>query len=263
MAALANLSFETAGASAGLAADWTASDASSCEVVDFSGGTGNPRSVEDYRHGWPGNPLVVGITGTTITFSADLISPPLDVEDYARWKTPFFRTELTGGTAVSFDGALTTEEYGYGWPGDPYEDAISGSPLLEDEYDTGWPGDPYVTTISGGTAIAFDTPSGTSTVEDYDDTFADVPFAVDLANNRFVCQSAHGLTSNQRGEVLSTGKRPGGTPSGVYLYVIVVSPTVFQVSLASGPGTAVTLTDVGFGEHRFKADRTKYWTEVS
>lgn len=261
MAAPANLSFETAGVSAGTADSWTTGTTSTGEVADFSGGSGNPRSVEDYNHGWPPNPISIEISGGTPgTFNGNLITPADSVESYNRWVALTYRTEVTGGTQGQFDGALSTEDYEYGWPGNDTE--ITNLDFFKDDYDQDWPGDPFVTEISGGTDATFNTPTGTATVEEYEDTFADVAFVVDLANNRFVTSAAHNLTSNQLGEILTTGKRPGGVPPGVYLYVIVVSPTTFQVSVAPGPGSAVTLTDVGYGEHRFKVSKAAYWTEV-
>jgi len=263
MPAPANLSFETAGASPGLADGWTTTVVSTGDVADFSGGSGNPRSVEDYNHGWDPNPLVVAITGGTEgTFNGNLITPANDVEDYNRWVSLFYRTEMTGGTQGQFDGGLPVENYNDGWPGDPFLDEITNPTDFKEDYDEDWPGDPLLTEISGGTTATFNTPGGTATVEEYEDTFADVVFVVDLANNRFVTSTAHGLTSNQLGEILTTGKRPGGVPPGVYLHVVVVSPTTFQVSVTPGPGSAVTLTDIGYGQHRFKVSRAQYWTEV-
>lgn len=264
MPAPANLSFETAGASAGLAASWTTTTTATEVVADFDDGSGVPRGVEDYSYGWPGNPLVLGISGGTVgTFDETFITPPKTIEQYDRWQT-VFRTDISGGIAGQFDGALVMESYEAGWQTGSFTTEFApGPPDVFEDYDTGWPGDPYVTTISGGTAALFNTPGGTSTRESYEHTFADVPFVVDLSNNIFVCDNAHGLTSNQKGEVISTGKRPGGVPSGAHIFVIVVSPTTFRVSAAPGPGTAVTLTDVGFGDHVFKADKTKYWTDVS
>ncbi len=264
MAVLANLSFEDAGVNPGEADGWTIVLTTTGAVADFSGGTGNPRSIESYVHGWANDPLLTGITGGTgATFSGNLISPAESVEDYAKWVSIFYRTSISGGVAAEFGNAATTEEFVFGWPGADFEDAIpDDDPDEKEDYDANWPGDPLLTTISGGTAAAFNTPGGTAAVESYTHTFQDVAFTVDIGANDFVCQSAHGLTSNQKGEILSTGKRPGGVPAGVYLHVIVVSSTRFQVSVAPGPGGAVTLSDIGYGEHRFKVDRAKYWTEV-
>lgn len=265
MAAPANLSFETAGISPGLAASWvTLINAPVTLVADFDDGTYGPRALEDYSFGWPTTPFVTAITsGDRATFDGDWISPPKDIEQYDRWESLTFRLNLTGGIAAQFDGALTRESYEYGWQtGDFADDFSGGAPDLFEDYGTDWPGDPYVTTISGGTAALFTTPSGTATVESYEHTFADVPFVCDITNNRFVTGTAHGLTSNQKGQVVSTGKRPGGVPAGTHLYVIVVSPTTFQVSAAPGPGSPITLTDVGFGDQAFKADSAIYWTDV-
>lgn len=263
MAVPANLSFETAGVGAGVAASWTTSTTSTGEVADFSGGSGNPRSVENYNHGWSPDPIVIAISGGTPgTFNGNLITPADPVESYNRWVSLTYRTELTGGTQGSFDGGLPTEDYQDGWPGTPYESEITNPTDFKEDYDEDWPGDPLLTEISGGTDAVFNTASGTATVEEYEDTFADVTFVVDITNNRFVTSSAHGLTSNQLGEILTTSKRPGGVPPGVYLYVIVVSSTTFQVSVAPGPGAAVTLTDVGYGEHSFKVSKLSYWTDV-
>lgn len=264
MPAPANLSFETAGASAGLAASWTTTTTATEAVVDFDNGSGQPRSLEDYDFGWPGDPFVTAIgNGTVVTFDENFITPPKSIEQYDRWQSAIFITNISGGIATEFTGALTVESYESGWQTGSFTIAfVSQTPTIFDDYDTGWPGDPYVTTISGGTAVAFNTPTGTATLESYEHTFADVQFVVDLANNRFVCDTPHGLTSNDKGEIITTGKRPGGVPSGAHVFVIVLSSTTFQVSAAPGPGTAVTLIDVGFGDQAFKADKTKYWTDV-
>ena len=269
MPAPANLSFETAGASAGLAASWTTTITATEDVADFDDGSGVPKGIEDYSYGWPGFPLdtTIGIGSATATFDETFITPPKTIEQYDRWQAATFRIDLTGGIAAQFDGALTMEDYSFGWQTGSFTSEFApGPPDVFEDYDTGWPGDPYQTEITlggGGTEGRFDTPLGTVAIESYEHTFADVPFVVDLSNNIFVCDTPHGLTSNQKGEVISTGKRPGGVPSGAHIFVIFVSTTTFRVSAAPGPGSPVTLTDVGFGDHVFKADKTKYWTDVS
>lgn len=262
MTSPANLSFETAGASPGLADSWTDTETSSEYVGSFAD-SGGPYAVENYSVSWPGEDgyALAFAGGTVAQFDGDFISPPKNIEQYGRWLGPFFFTVISGGTAGQFDGALTIEDYSLFWTGS-YVIAISGSPDIFEDYSTGWPNDPYATEITSGTAAAFNTPSGTSTMESYENVFQDVPFVVDLSNNIFVCANPHGLTSNDRGEIISTGKRPGGVPAGANVFVDVVTSTTFRVSAAPGPGSPVTLTDVGFGEHVFKADKTKYWTDV-
>lgn len=266
MAAPTNLSFETAGVSAGLASGWTTATVSAAGIVgSFNGGASPPRAVESYEAGWldDGAYLLTITGGTQGSFDSNFITPPVTVEQYRRWEATSYLLEIQGGTAGQFFGFATVEQYDGGWIEDPYVREIEDPIAFTDRYETGWIPTAYATTISGGTAGTFRTPSGTATVESYEHIFANVPFAVDLDANAFRTEDPHGLTSNQKGEIVTDGKPPGGAQGGIHVYVIVIDIYTFQVSVSPGPGTPITLTDVGFGTHAFKADETIYWCDVT
>ena len=266
MAAPTNLSFETAGVSAGLASGWTTVLVAGAGIVgSFDGGSGNPQAVESYETGWLDDPpyLLTITGGTGGTFDSNFITPPVSIEQYRRWEAVTYLLVIQGGLAGQFFGLATVEQYDGGWIEDPYVRAIDEPIAFTDSYDTDWIPDTYVTEISGGVAGTFRTPSGTATVESYEHIFANVPFAVDVTNNTFITDDPHGLTSNQRGQIVTDGKPPGGAQGGIHVYVIVINPTTFKVSVSPGPGIPITLTDTGFGNHAFKADDAIYWTDVT
>lgn len=76
--------------------------------------------------------------------------------------------------------------------------------------------------------------------------------AVNLGTDT-ITSTAHGLIDNDLVTVETTGTLPGGVTQGIIYYVNQVDADNFQLSLSSGPGSAVDLhTSQGSGTHTFR-----------
>lgn len=254
---VANTSFEGAGAQPGLAASWTPIvTATAGTYAQFDGAPGEPpTATESFEAGWGNDDYETRITsGTDATFDPDLIPPPT-TESFERWVLSY-QTRINGGAAAQFDGALVIEGFELGWGGDSYEARVTPGTTFADTLETGWL-DGYATRITGGTAATFATPSGPSSVEDFEAVQADRPFVVDVDANELV-SPAHDLDPDQKVTVGTTGLRPANLVEDFVYYAIVVDANRVQLSKTPG-GSAVVVGDAGVGKHRLIADPAIYW----
>jgi hypothetical protein len=260
-----NPSFETAGASPGLANQWTlATVASYGLIADFAEG-GIPKPVEDFTGAsWGTVPYVYTASGSAVVFDANDAPQPSNAETFVRWSFNIgYQTEVSGGVAVVFDGGAQAETFtAADWGTDQYELELSDPPTELETFDgAGWGSD--LTTIvvptNGTTIDYFD--QLTSDVEDFEEVEPDVLFFVDDAATGLcaVPSGVHAKSNGDRVTVTTTGTRPEGLAANAPYFVIVVSATTFRLSKTNG-GPAITFDDLGSGSHYLHADERDFWT---
>lgn len=263
---IANKSFESAGAGPGLAAHWTVTINYAGDIVaDFHLPDG-PTSSERFIPGWSNDDYLTAITsGVAASFDAGLVATLPQYEAFGRWvdgTLKKYQSTIAGGTAAEFvgpSGTLTEDGFEQDWSNTPYLTVVTGSTII-DNLNTGWGNTSYLTTISGGVSALFE---GGVAYEDFDPLQADLLFVVSPSTPNTLVSVGHGLTSNQKVTVLTTGIYPTGLAKNVIYYVNVVSADTFRLSSISGPGASVTISDYGTGDHTIHVDPAEFWTAVA
>ncbi len=279
----ANLGYEIAGASPGLAASWTWTSAMADELIAIWG-TGTPRAdQEDFETEWGSNEdyqfafddevdLVAAFFDTTVSdgegfedfeegWGADehyhFVLPaselasfdsgsPEDVED--------FEEEWDSNEDYDFAlGAATLASFDVGTPQD-VED-------FEDEWRGTGAGNDYDFTLGSTSTASFDGGAPQS-FEDFEQTYTDLQVSVDPATEKFTTGVSHGFSATNRVtfRLRGAGALPAGINDSFTYYVIAagLTATVFEVSVASG-GSAVNVTDAGVGTFYVRGDPTLFW----
>lgn len=139
VAALSNLSFETAGATSGSAAGWTVTIVSSAVAYsNFNGGSGPPSPAETYEVGWGADDYLFALAAedkAASEFDGDKIVTPVVVESYERWIT-WMPVLSSYATAVFSPYAGVVEDYELGWPSIAIEAELDGGDAATGVYDT-------------------------------------------------------------------------------------------------------------------------------
>lgn len=263
---LSNKSFETAGASPGLAANWTVTISYSGDLVaTFTLPDAYTTSSERFIPGWSNDDYLSTITGgVAATFDMGLVPTLPQYETFGRWvggTLKKYQTTIAGGTAAEFvgpSGTITEDGFEQDWSNTPYLTTVTGS-TFTDNLNTGWGNTSYLTTISGGTVALFE---GAVAYEDFDPLQGDILFVVSPSTPNTLVSVGHGLTSNQRVTVLTTGIYPDGLAKNVIYYVIAATADTFRLSSIAGPGASVTISDYGTGDHTIHVDPAEFWTAV-
>lgn len=257
--ALANTSFETPGAFDGWADAWTPIvTATGGEVATFAGLPGEPvGAVEGFEGGYGNDDYATSITGGTPAKFDPTLFPQPTVETLALW-VGTYQITISGGLAAEFFGLLVVESFELGYGNDDYATEIVGGTTNEDDL-AQWV-EPYLTSIVGGTAATFNTSSGPTTREDFEDAQADRPFTVDLSTSPArLYIPGHDLDPDQAVTAETTELRPAPLADGAFYFVIVLDADHVRLAATAG-GAAIVITDVGKGKHRLKADPSIYWT---
>ncbi len=256
-----NPSFEDPGANPGEADQWTSLVITSgYDIADFAEG-GIPKPVEDFEgSSWGTGAYVHTVTGSSVLFDVDDAPQPSNAETFDRWNFNIgYKTVVTGGVAVVFDGGELAETFeANDWGTDPYVTTLAISPTITETFEApGW--GVYITEITSGTVAQFD--QGTVNYEDFEEVEGDLLFIVDDETTGLcaVPTGVHGKINGDKVTVLTTGTRPLGLAANAIYYVIVVSTTTFRLSKTNG-GPAVTFGDLGIGSHYLHADETEFWT---
>jgi hypothetical protein len=84
---------------------------------------------------------------------------------------------------------------------------------------------------------------------------ADLEFTVDASTNIFTTATAHGLFNNEIITLLTSTTLPSPLAVLTNYYVIVLSPTTFQLALTRN-GAAIDITDTGTGTQTLKTEFT-------
>ncbi|RTL16310.1 MAG: hypothetical protein EKK55_24485 [Rhodocyclaceae bacterium] len=255
-----NGSFEVVGASPGLADGWTVSITATGEVTAvFAGEGGETHSAESFEL-WLGTFVTEMAGGTLAVFEPDLLPQPT-TETFERWLGDPYLTEISGGSAAQFVGALTVEDFEPGWGNDAYLTGVgAGSASFTDDVESWQPG--FVTEVGAGSASAsFNTPSGPSAVEDFEAVQPDRVYVVDMDTGYFIAV-AHDLDEDQKLTTLTTGLRPGGLVENFVYFARVIDADHFQLRKVAG-GAPFVVTDVGVGTQSVRADPTVFWPTES
>jgi hypothetical protein len=264
----ANLSFETAGASPGLAGSWSlASTATAEEVATYEQADGADRAVDGFEHGW-GGPVVFDfddVAGATAEYSAAFFVTPRLREDFEiGWVTnQALLTDLGQSIAAEYDGE-PYESFETNWATDQefitsFDDVASVSGGIE-TFATGWSTDGYLTSFVGGGTAEYDGDAG-EFVEDFEETFVPRQFSAHAGDNELLFAGGHGLADEDRVRVYSTGRLPAGlNDQASYWLVYVDANTVQLSSLPPADGVEIVdLADPGFGAHFLARDPTQFW----
>lgn len=270
MAALTNLSFETAGASAGLAASWAITGTSSIfEYAGFNAGTAE-EPWETFEVGWAADPhedtLEPGVNATRAVFGAGVVAFPPGVEDFeAGWDTnhTYFR-ELPAAAAAQFDGE-SREDFEDAWSNPGTTEFGSGALAFvpTEDFETGWRSNETSLTVfaPGDLEAAVWDATRVSTIERFE--FVKAPTVCFAANgpNTFTA-TAHGLQPGYRVTfAVDSGEMPTGLRTAQPYYVLAVPDAdTFTVSLLDG-GTITNFGSDGTGVLRFTA-AWEHWTAV-
>lgn len=231
-------------------------------VVDFAE-DGIPKPVENFDGpSWGTDQYVYAVTGVAVVFDSDDSPETSNAETFDRWSgNAGYRTVVTGGTAVAFDGGAVAETFtAADWDTTPYVTTLELAFTVTETFEPpGWGA--YVTDVVGGTDVMFD--QGTQSVEDFEEVEGDLLFVVDDAASGLcsVPTGVHGKSNGDRITVLSTGTRPSGLAANAVYYVINVSTTTFRLS-KTNLGSAVTFGDLGIGSQYLHADERVYWTNT-
>ena len=185
-AAFANLGYETAGSSAGLAASWEYQTLAAAE--QFAGFDTVSEAVEDFEEDWSSNQSFLFALAGVAAASFDAASglPPQAFEDFEEgWLTSPFVTTLTGASA-SFDTGTPQnfEDFEQQWSDNQnYLFALSGTAAAS--FDTGTPeafedfeeqwasNENYLFALSGTSAALFD--AGANAFENFEGTWTPMP----------------------------------------------------------------------------------------
>jgi hypothetical protein len=85
------------------------------------------------------------------------------------------------------------------------------------------------------------------------ETVSPIYFSVDPVYDLCISSTPHGFITGEETQVASTSSLPTGLSTGIYYFIIVVTPTTFKLAatLANAKsGTAIDLGDEGVGIHR-------------
>lgn len=227
VAAPSNLSFETAGATAGSADGWTVTIVSSAvEYSNFNGGSGAPSPAETYEFGWNNDDYLLVLTADDkegTGFDGDVIVTPVFAETYERWITwmPVLSSYATA-SFLPYQGIV--EDYELGWPSIAIEAQLDGGDAPTGIYDTvaphllgtdqpvrlfrttGYPpgytfieGDTYFVIALSDTTLSFAaTPGGAAVVASsgLDNMFMTPVFMTELGDNIASASINGGTTEN-------------------------------------------------------------------
>lgn len=276
----ANLSFETVGASAGDAASWTLTQASSVHWAKFASALGGGQRGDDFEYLWGGDNFVNALVEPTNEGRMMFSSPanPQRVDTFEiNWSNDGFQFAFSGGAFAEFANRLVP-------PPDPFEgfegewsntDFIFAfaSPDLDrdlfnlgteqaDDLEDGWNNDAYVFAFAGGGAAVFAMSDGsTPPYESFEDFVPDLLIAAVLLNGTITI-NGHGLSNGAKVTVFiaidNLSQLPKPLASGVTYFVVNVTANTFGLSATNG-GSQITFDDGGAGTNYVRTDTSKSW----
>lgn len=268
--ALSNRSFEAAGASFGLAANWTTTVVGTVDILaDFSGGAVPPIPVETFETGYGADDYETEITQDNSVLSA--FGSGDNTTDHEGFETGWgnddyiFQLSSVVGTVMGDGGEVETFENGYDnddylWELDPLaliEASMTGGGTVE-TFESGYGNDTYLTALSGTTSASMD--GNGSTVEDFEQVSPIRTFVADSGSNLFIA-AGHAMPLDHPVNVKGPGL-PSGFAAGVLYYVLNPTTDNFQLGLTpdSLGGTPITITTDGKGT--VFGDPKQFWNEV-
>lgn len=284
MAAFVNLSFETQGATPGLADGWTLSQSVSWPLAGFTGAAVD--GPESYEAGWSADPWETTLDSPVPALFGDGVLVPAGVprETYEAaadggWDLAY-QLQLSALVGAEFNTTLDdVESYETEWaPAQQFKTVFigigtdlvaavfdaGGSANVFESYEAsdGWDAS-YGTVVGSSVLALFDGFGvGQEPVEDYEEVRFRQAFTVTPSTD-FINAPAHGFSAAEAISFVTTGRLPDGLSPGVEYRVLIVGAdplNTMKVSWETG-GSPVDIEDPGTGTHYLVADETKFWTE--
>lgn len=263
--AFANLSFETAGATAGDAASWTWTAVSGSLWAPI--GT-PPVHADGFELGWGADVFFGSLTSSEPAVFAGPVPQLFDGFETG-WSNNAFAFTLAAAAAENFPTGIaspTTETFdGFeraGWSVVPFLFAFAGGTSAGVDDFEGWIS-PYYVALPSATAATFQEGGGSGAVETFEAFKADQAFSggnVTLPGTFTI--PSHGFVNGDKVKFFiaidEVSVLPSGLSDQITYFVIAAAANTFQVSLTSG-GAAVALTDVGNGTNYVRTDVTQNW----
>lgn len=257
--ALANKGFETAGASAGLAASWTSSFVATAEAYpDFSGGVGAASPVEDFSWSEFVETFAPGDTDVAVFGTGALATVVESFE--SEWSADYFTFEISSAESAMFSDARNYDQFswstlvvGFG-PGDTAVASFTGGGAAEDFDVTGWIGQ-----IGSSSNASF---GHGATFESFEEMLGVFFFTVDPATNIF---TSAGINLQVGSAIRFAGPGlPTSTPGlaeGITYYALNCTLNTFTVSTALVGGTQIDVTGAAGSLATVFGDPTIYFNE--
>lgn len=263
MPAPANLSFETAGAGSGEAADWTVAFTATFEELNGFGVRDDP--FEDFETQWSNDGYLFAFAGGDI-----------EAAQFADAAFPFVRSSEgfdvlwlgnegylynLAATASAAFGAEDLEGFETGWGNTTFLIAFTGGDLFagtSDSFESGWQNDSYLFSLGATSNAVFDGPAPEA-FEDFEQVFPLRTFEPDVALDTLT-STAHGFVTDQALTLVVEGTLPAPLLTSVTYYARSVTANTLKLSLSAG-GAAIDLLDTGSGVRQLQADPARYWTQ--
>jgi len=275
MPAPTNLSFETAGATPGTAASWTATGVDAFQdIAVFYPGT-SPRPWEDFEKGWTNDGAFFAFVGVPTDLAVPNFTTLSVVPQHAEtfeelWSgNQDYLFEMGPEAVAVFTGPQDFDDFETGWANVPYlgvfapgdvSVAVFTGPANFDNFET-WVAAPLFI-FGGGDVIAgiFDG-AVPQNFEDFEEVRLDAVYSADPVTDVFNAPG-HGFVLNDAITLKNDGGvLPQPLEEQVTYYAVGVVPGVsLQLSLTPG-GAAINITTSGGGAVVLHGDETLYWTE--
>lgn len=262
----ANLSFETAGASPGLAASWTISVTSTAFEIAGYDATTHEQGWEGFELNWSnaGWQLALG-TLDAAEYNDGLVPIPSAFDAFSvGWNNTVWLTELAATAAAEYS-STSREAFEVDWSNNDWSLGLGttsgadyGGDDIED-FEVEWLNDDWQTAIGSLGAATYDG-AAPEAFEDFEEVRAPVPVTVNPATSVFTAP-AHGLTNGTLVKWSSTGQPPGGVNPALDYYLVAVTTNTLQLARMPA-GTAIPIDHQGSGAHALIVDPSLYWNDV-